>query len=232
MRRLALLLLLALPACRAAAPADERTPAFTFVRLLTGPESGRLSADDNAEAFAGHFANMERMAKEGRLLVAGPYGAKRHDPALRGVFVLATADRAEAERWAGTDPTTRAGVFVQAFERLETDAPLAAAHARALARLEALRARGEDPAPGEGARGYVLLTGERPELVERELAPLRNAEGGVLLLGRLDGSRALALLDATTLAEARERFAPQLDELGPYVLDEWFASDELARMVD
>jgi len=60
----------------------------------------------------------------------------------------------------------------------------------------------------------------------------RSSEGGVLLVGRLDGTQALAILDAEDPGTAQERFAPQLENIGPYVLDEWFASDQLARMVD
>lgn len=214
-----------------AAPKAPRTD-YTLVRIKTGPKSGKLSKEDDAQAFAGHFANMGRMASERQLVVAGPYGEKRHDPALRGVFVLATAERAQAESWAGTDPTTRAGVFVLEYHTLTTRAPLEAALERALAWNEEQKAAGKTPAPTEGARPYVLLATEHAELAERELAPLLNPEGGVYLLGRLDGTRGFAILDAATLAEARERFAPQLEQLGACELDEWFASDQLARMLE
>jgi hypothetical protein len=95
-----------------------------------------------------------------------------------------------------------------------------------------MEAEGKTPSPGEGARPYVLLTAEHGELAERELAPLLTREGGVFLLARLDGSRAFALLDAQDLDEARERFAPQLENLGAHELDEWFASGELASLVE
>jgi len=205
---------------------------FTLVQIKTGPKSGKLSKEDDARAFEGHFANMGRMAGERQLVVAGPYGEKRHDPALRGLFVLASADRAEATGWASTDPTTQAGVFVLEYHALTTRAPLEAALERDLAWRAELKAAGKTPAPAEGARPYVLLTAEKGELAERELTPLLSPEGGVYLVGRLDGTRALALLDAKDLAEARERFAPQLEVLGACQLDEWFASNQLARMVE
>ena len=93
-------------------------------------------------------------------------------------------------------------------------------------------AEGRTPSPGEGARPYVLLTAEHGDLARRELAPLLSSDGGVFLLASLDGTRALALLDAQDVAEARERFAPQLENLGAHVLDEWFASSQLARLVE
>jgi uncharacterized protein YciI len=238
---LALALVLAgLAACAAPEPrtaAEPGTPPVpvpgcTLVRIKTGPKSGTLSQEENGRAFAGHFSNMERMAAAGQLLVAGPYGERRHDPDLRGIFVLASARRAEARAWAETDPTTQAGVFALEYHDLVTDAPLAAALARDRAWRAEQLAAGRTPQPGEGARPYVLLTAEHGDLAERELGPLRTRAGGVLLLGRLDGTRAFALLDAEDRAAAEERFGPQLAHLGAHVLDEWFASGELARMVD
>jgi uncharacterized protein YciI len=210
--------------------ASPGTPTHTLVLLRTGPESGKLAPDVNRAAFEGHFANMERMARAGELVVAGPFGQERHAPDLRGVFVLPTAERAQAEAWAGTDPTTRAGVFVLEYHVLATDAPLARALAEDYAWQEAERAAGRTPGPGEGLRGYVLLFAEHGDLARRELAPLNTSEGGVLLLAELDGTRALALLDAADLSEAKERFAPQLDTLGAHELSEWFASKQLARL--
>jgi len=242
-RRIVLLATLACafaPACRstpaappaAGASAAQTATGCTLVLIKTGPRSGQLPQADNERAFAGHFANMTRMAEAHELLVAGPYGDKRHDSALRGVFVLASADRAQAERWAATDPTTQAGVFTLEFHALATDAPLAAAAERDLAKRAKLAAQGKTPAPGDSVRPYVLLTAEHADLAERELGALRSAEGGVFLLGRLDGTRALAVLDAENLAQAHERFAPQLQNIGAYALDEWYASAELAGMVD
>lgn len=218
-------------AASSATPAPAARTLYTLVEIKTGPESGKLSKAENDAAFQGHFANMSRMAREGQLLSAGPYGERRHDPALRGVFLLATGERVEAERWASTDPTAQAGVFVLEYHALATDAPLAAALARALAREDAARAEGRTPTPGEGARPYVWLTAEHGDLARREFEPLRSTDGGVYLIGDLEGGRARLLLDAPDLATAQERFAPQLAEIGAHHLDEWYASVELAAMV-
>jgi uncharacterized protein YciI len=205
-------------------------PGYTLVLIRTGPKSGQLSAEENQRAFAGHFANMERMAREGQLVLAGPYGEARSASDLRGIFVLDTTARTEAEAWAGTDPTTQARVFRLEFHALATAAPLRRALAEDMAWRERELAAGRTPQPGEGGRVYVLLTAEQGEAARRELAPLSSSDGGVLFLARLDGTRALALLDVSSLEEARERFAPQLEHLGPYTLDEWFASAQLARL--
>jgi uncharacterized protein YciI len=207
-------------------------PGYTLVLIKTGPMSGKLDMAANDAAFAGHFENMGRLAKAEQLVVAGPFGKVRHDPDLRGIFVLATAERAEAERWASTDPTTQAGVFVLEYHDLATDAPLVAALRADSERRERLEAAGTKSAPGDGARAYVLLFAEHGDVARRELAPLCTPEGGVYLVADLDGTRAFALLDAGTQAEAAERFAPQLEAMGSHALSEWFASDMLARMVE
>jgi uncharacterized protein YciI len=221
----------AVPATTEPARSPAHAPGYTLVLIKTGPKSNQLSAEDNQRAFAGHFENMGRMAREGQLVVAGPFGPMRHDADLRGIFVLTTSDRGEAERWASTDPTTQAGVFVLEFHDLATEAPLHAALERDMAWRAEQEAAGRTPSPGESARPYVLLTAEHGDLAERELGELRTREGGVLLLGRLDGSRAFAILDAEDLAGARERFGPRLEPIGSHVLDEWFASKELAGLV-
>ena len=208
-------------------PAESR---YTLVLIRTGPKSGQLPAEDEQHAFEGHFANMARMAREGELVLAGPFGDVRHAPDLRGIFVLATGERAEAETWAGTDPTTRAGVFRLEFHDLATGAALRRACEEDLAWHDRQVAEGKTPKPGENGRGYALLTVEHADVAWRELAPLQTAEGGVLFLARLDGTRALALLDTANAAEARERFAPQLEALGACTLDDWFGSAEFARL--
>lgn len=222
------LLALFLAGCATVAPEQEKTT-HTLVFLKTGPMSGKLDAEANKKAFAGHFENMGRLAEERKLVVAGPFGRTRHDPALRGLFILATGDRAEAEAWASTDPTVAAGVFVLEFHDLVTDAPVAAALDRALERDAKAKAEGRTPSPGEGARPYVLLFAEDGEAARRELGPMMGRHG-VILLARLDGTRALALLEAKDVAGAKAWFGSDLDLIGEYVLDDWFASDELAKM--
>src|SRR5688572_11146031 len=98
------------PPARAAEtdPSTRSTPGapgrdYTLVLIRTGPRSGQLTAEENQRAFQGHFDNMQRMAEAGQLVLAGPYGERRSAPDLRGIFVLGTKTRTEAEAWAGTD---------------------------------------------------------------------------------------------------------------------------------
>lgn len=50
----------------------------------------------------GHMANIERLAKEGKLLVAGPFEGGG------GIFILNTASIDEARQWLSTDPGVQA----------------------------------------------------------------------------------------------------------------------------
>ncbi|MGB3966742.1 MAG: hypothetical protein WBO45_08425, partial [Planctomycetota bacterium] len=52
----------------------------------------------------------------------------------------------------------------------------------------------------------------------------------VLLAARLDGTRALFLLDAANVAAARERLGALTGRLGAFTLDEWFGSGLLVEL--
>lgn len=49
----------------------------------------------------GHMANINRLAKEGKLIVAGPFDGG-------GVFILNTTSTDEARLWLNTDPGVQA----------------------------------------------------------------------------------------------------------------------------
>lgn len=59
--------------------------------------------------FAGHMNNINQLAKEGKLVVAGPFG--KNDISYRGVFVFNTASVDETKSMVATDPAVKAGVF-------------------------------------------------------------------------------------------------------------------------
>ena len=85
---------------------------YVLVILKTGPT--RVPDGDARKAmFAGHFANMERLAKEGKLALAGPFS---DDPAgWRGLFLLAVADVEEAKRLTATYPVIVNGEMVAEY---------------------------------------------------------------------------------------------------------------------
>jgi uncharacterized protein YciI len=53
-----------------------------------------------------HMANIQRMAAEGKLLVAGPFS---DDGALRGMYVFKVSTKAEAEALVQSDPAVQSG---------------------------------------------------------------------------------------------------------------------------
>lgn len=91
--------------------ADERgMKQYVLCILKTGPKDGEVQGDARKEVFAGHFANIGRLADEGKLVVAGPFG--KNDRSYRGLYIFNVATVEEAEKLVVLDPAVKAGVFV------------------------------------------------------------------------------------------------------------------------
>lgn len=92
--------------------ADEHgMRAYVLVILKTGPN--RMPAGPEREAmFRGHFANMQRLSDEGKLVLAGPLDGV---DGWRGLFVFAVADIDEARQLAATDPVLVNGEMVAEY---------------------------------------------------------------------------------------------------------------------
>ena len=95
--------------------ADQRgMRGFVLVILKTGPTRVE-DAEQRKRMFAGHFANMERLSAQGKLVLAGPFS---EDPdGWRGLFVLAVDDLDEARRLTATDPVIIRGEMVAEYHR-------------------------------------------------------------------------------------------------------------------
>lgn len=92
---------------------DQGLRAYVFVLLKTGPK--RMPAGPERDAmFKGHFANMERLAKEGLLVYAGPLDGQN---GLRGIFIFATSDLEAARKAVDTDPVIINGEMVADLHR-------------------------------------------------------------------------------------------------------------------
>lgn len=88
---------------------------YVLAILKSGPNYDKVKGDERAKIFEGHFANINRMAKEGTLLVAGPFGDDTGDWAGLYLFNVKTID--EARKLTETDPTIKAGVFIGEFHK-------------------------------------------------------------------------------------------------------------------
>lgn len=93
--------------------ADERgMRRYVLVVLKTGP-TRVPDGEARAAMFAGHFANMERLAKEGKLAVAGPFLPS--DSGWRGLFIFAVESVDEAKALTETDPVIVNGEMVAEY---------------------------------------------------------------------------------------------------------------------
>jgi uncharacterized protein YciI len=91
--------------------ADERgMKMYVLCILKTGPKDAEIVGEERKKIFAGHFANIGRLADEGKLAVAGPFG--KNDKAYRGLYIFNVATIEEAEKLVMLDPAVKAGVFV------------------------------------------------------------------------------------------------------------------------
>jgi uncharacterized protein YciI len=94
--------------------ADERgMRSYVLVVLKTGP-TRVPDGPERQEMFKGHFANIERLAEEGKLAVAGPLDGV---DGWRGLFILAVSDIEEAKRLVGTDPVVMKGEMVAEYHK-------------------------------------------------------------------------------------------------------------------
>ena len=101
---------------------DNGMRSYVLVILKTGPNK---MADGPArkKMFEGHFANMERLAAEKKLAVAGPLDGV---DGWRGVFVFATGDIEEAKTFVATDPVIINGEMVAEYHKFFSSAGLMA----------------------------------------------------------------------------------------------------------
>lgn len=208
-------------------PEDAR---MTLVYLETGPTSTTNSPEQKQEIFRGHMANMQRLAAERTLLIAGPFGQPR-DPAWRGIFIFDVPEIAEAEALGATDPGVAAGEFKLRIRPIAAPAAL-----RETLRLEEeMKAEREnspaaEPPPGglpPGLRRYVMLHADDFARACRALSAADSPR--VIWWARFrDDAGGVLVLDATDVAQAVE--ACRGLDLGPHGMDRWLSSESLERL--
>jgi uncharacterized protein YciI len=94
--------------------ADKRgMRSYVLVLLKTGPNK-MAAGKERDEMFAGHFANINRLASEGKLLLAGPFDGV---DGWRGLFVFAVTDIEEAKQLTATDPVIVKGEMVAEYHK-------------------------------------------------------------------------------------------------------------------
>jgi len=84
---------------------------YVFVVLRSGPNKVPEGAE-RTEMFAGHMANIQRLAKERKLAYAGPLDGV---DGARGIFILAVESIDEAKSLVATDPVIIKGEMVAEY---------------------------------------------------------------------------------------------------------------------
>lgn len=82
---------------------------YQFGLLRRGPNSTSEVTPETTKIQEGHMANINRMAKLGKLFAAGPMGDKGD---LRGIFIFKAASIEEAQALAAEDPAIKSGRLV------------------------------------------------------------------------------------------------------------------------
>ncbi len=93
---------------------------YVMVVLKTGPNK-MAAGPARDDMFKGHFANIKRLAAEGKLALAGPFDGV---DGWRGMFIFAVADIEEAKKLVATDPVVINGEMVAEFHKYYGSAAL------------------------------------------------------------------------------------------------------------
>lgn len=86
---------------------DYEMKEYYFVMLTKGARRAEITDSTVINKIqAGHLANIERLAKEGKIVVAGPFGDNGD---WRGIFIFDCATKDEVEKLLQSDPAIAAG---------------------------------------------------------------------------------------------------------------------------
>lgn len=81
---------------------------YVIAFLYRGDRVAEYTEQQRTDIQAGHMENINRLAAEGKLVMAGPFFGNKE---LRGLFFFAVESLEEAEELTATDPAIKAGVL-------------------------------------------------------------------------------------------------------------------------
>src|SRR5262245_9576169 len=84
----------------------NRMKQYIFVTLKCGKL--KFEENDRAALLKGHMETIGRLAKERKLVLAGPFG---DDLDVRGIYIFDVRTVEEAQKLVETDPSIKAGLF-------------------------------------------------------------------------------------------------------------------------
>jgi len=83
---------------------------YVLAILKTGPKDAEITGDERKKMFEGHFANINRLATEGKLAIAGPFG--KNEKTFRGLYIFNVKTVEEAQALVNTDPVIKSGMMI------------------------------------------------------------------------------------------------------------------------
>jgi uncharacterized protein YciI len=81
---------------------------YVFCILKTGTNT-TATKEERAKYFEGHMANINKLANEGKLALAGPF--MKNDKNYRGIYIFNVETIEEAQILVNTDPAVQAKLF-------------------------------------------------------------------------------------------------------------------------
>jgi uncharacterized protein len=87
---------------------DYGMKTYVFCILKTGSNS-TATKEERQKYFEGHMANINKLASEKKLVVAGPF--MKNDRNYRGIFIFNCKTVEEAQKLVETDPAVQAKIF-------------------------------------------------------------------------------------------------------------------------
>ncbi len=81
---------------------------YVFCLLKSGSNT-TASKEETKKLFEGHMANINKLAEEGKLVVAGPF--MKNDRNYRGIYVFNVETVEEAKKLVETDPAIKANLL-------------------------------------------------------------------------------------------------------------------------
>ncbi|WP_431242609.1 YciI family protein [Flavobacterium sp. P21] len=81
---------------------------YVFCLLKSGSNT-TASKEETQKLFEGHMANINKLAKEGKLAVAGPF--MKNDRNYRGIYIFNVETIEEAKALVATDPAIKANLL-------------------------------------------------------------------------------------------------------------------------
>ncbi|MEL1254336.1 YciI family protein [Flavobacterium sp. DGU38] len=81
---------------------------YVFCLLKSGSNT-TASKEESKKLFEGHMANINKLAQEGKLVVAGPF--MKNDRNYRGIYVFNVETIEEAKALVATDPAIKANLL-------------------------------------------------------------------------------------------------------------------------